>query len=339
MVCKTRSRATESRQAFTLVELLVVIAIIAMLVTLLLPAVQAAREAARRTQCINHLKQIGLAFHNHESAHGFLPTGGWGFRWVGDPDQGAGRNQPGGWAYNILPFVEQQSLYDLGSGGTADVKTQAAVRLMTTPRTEVQCPSRRDAQLYQHNPNTLNGNRPNNPGVNGARVNGDDIAMIVKSDYAANGGNLWKRFHAGPNSLAGIANHSFPEEQPTDKGVVYWGKEITFAKILDGSSKTFAVGEKYIAPDRYTTWSGGGDSLSMYVGNDPETVRWASIDQPLQQDRIGLEDPFAFGGPHPGVVLFTMCDGSVGPQNLSIDLVTLSQLANRADGGSNPLGN
>ena len=106
-------RRRRLERGFTLVELLVVIAIIGVLVALLLPAVQAAREAARRNQCVNHLKQIGVGFLSHESAHGSFPGSGWSPWVVGDPLLGAGRNQPGGWMYQILPFIEQQAVYGM----------------------------------------------------------------------------------------------------------------------------------------------------------------------------------------------------------------------------------
>src|SRR5438067_4283147 len=101
------------RLGFTLVELLVVIAIIGVLVALLLPAVQAAREAARRMHCQNNLKQMGLGWHNHTDVNGHLPTGGWGWGWVGDADQGVGKLQTGSWTFNILPYIEQKTIYDM----------------------------------------------------------------------------------------------------------------------------------------------------------------------------------------------------------------------------------
>ena len=144
-------KTPRNRRGFTLVELLVVIAIIGILIALLLPAVQAAREAARRMQCTNNLKQIGLAALNHEQAHGQYPTGGWGWLWIGDPDRGFDQRQPGGWIFNILPFMEQETLYDMQSGlssSTTPTRTAAAAMMLGVPLANMNCPSRRGAAVY-----------------------------------------------------------------------------------------------------------------------------------------------------------------------------------------------
>lgn len=93
------------RHAFTLVELLVATTIVGILMGLLLPAVQAGREAARRAQCGNNIKQLSLAAIVHENVWRSFPTGGWSKQWLGHPDRGYDSNQPGGWIYNILPFL------------------------------------------------------------------------------------------------------------------------------------------------------------------------------------------------------------------------------------------
>ena len=109
-------RRPAGSRAFTLVELLVVITIIGVVIALLLPAVQAVREAARIGQCQNNLKQLAQGCLNHENATRRFPTNGWGPHWTGDADMGNDWLQPGGWIYNILPYIEQQSLHDMGAG-------------------------------------------------------------------------------------------------------------------------------------------------------------------------------------------------------------------------------
>ena len=128
----TRSRlgiVCHKAAGFSLVELLVAITIIGILIALLLPAVQAARESARRMQCGNNLKQLALAALSHESAFKFFPTGGWNKYWLGHPDRGFDKRQPGGWVYNVLPFIEQQSLHDLGAcSGNVTIQNANATR-------------------------------------------------------------------------------------------------------------------------------------------------------------------------------------------------------------------
>ena len=197
-------------RGFTLVELLVVITIIGILIALLLPAVQAAREAARQSQCKNNLKQIAMACLNHESATKRFPTGGWGFAWTGDADRGTDWRQPGGWIYNILPFLEQQSLHDVGTelGGPADQagspKCNANLQRLSVPMTVLYCPTRRPVTTY--------------PWIGSyGIVNAGQPSVVTRSDYAGNGGDQFTSLeypnYASGHKLRRTAKRGLPQSR------------------------------------------------------------------------------------------------------------------------------
>jgi len=161
------------KRGFTLVEVLVVIAIIGILVALLLPAVEMARESSRRGACANNLRQQAVAARLHEQTHKIFPTGGWGGDWLGDPDGGYGTKQPGGWVYNILSFIEEDNLRQFGRGQAKAAKQEAMTKLMESPVAVFYCPSRRLPSLY--------------PFKGAPLKNATAPAKVAKTDYAING--------------------------------------------------------------------------------------------------------------------------------------------------------
>jgi len=360
---RDRARLSAWTSGFTLVELLVVIAIIGILVALLLPAIQAAREAARRSECQNHVKQLALGCLLHEDTHGFLPSGGWGYSYTGDPDRGYGENQPGSWYYSILTYIEEQSKRDLGAGDTDDNAAwrPASIKLHQSPVTIFHCPSRRPAQLYKA---VLAGMAEQKWLETVAAQEG-----IVKADYAANSGDslyfdswpgngttsLWL-----PSSYDAISNASErrpvkwtdtsnPDSKFFQTGVMYYHSELKLSRITDGLSKTYLLGEKWMNPDHYESTGKNdgvtftlGDNQSAYTGYewDNQRVAWQKDSDDLiethqpKQDRAGLNpyrDP-AFGSAHVGGYNCALCDGSVQTVSYDINYEVHRRLANRLDG-------
>jgi prepilin-type processing-associated H-X9-DG protein len=302
------------------VELLVVITIIGILIALLLPAVQAAREAARRLQCGNHLKQIGLGALNHESAYGHYPTGGWGWYWVGDPDRGFGADQPGGWFYNILPFIEQNAIYLLPRGANEAAKKDGATQMIATPLAGANCPSRRASILY---PNYYND----------VGFNYNLAKMVARGDYAANCGDQGvTEVGSGPATLDAASTYAWPSMKG-HTGISFQRSTVTIAEVTDGTSNTILVGERYLQSDHYVTGQTGGDNDTLYTGYANDLYRSASSLLPPLQDREGYDDNgFQFGSAHAGGCNYVFCDGSMHTLNYSIDPEVFGRLGNRKDG-------
>ena len=298
-------------RGFTLVELLVVIAIIGTLLALLLPAVQSARESARRVACGNNVRQLALGCLQHHDQQGFFPSGGWGWCWTGDPDRGFGRAQPGSWAYSILPSLEQLSLFTMAADGQPDVVTAAQLQQADAaakiPVPTFVCPSRRTAQAY-----------PTPIYVNQGETmrNAATPAAANRSDYKINGGSARITWNTGPSHADGISGAGFINMADAD-GLAAQRSEIRAAHVRDGMSHTYLVGEKYLNPVDYATGLDICDDHSLFAGDDLDPVGWTDVAP--AQDTAGVADFYRFGSAHAGGFMMSMADGSTHTIGYDID--------------------
>ena len=308
------------RAAFTLIELLVVIAIIAILIGLLVPAVQKVREAAARTQCTNNLKQLALACHAYQDVHNGLP-----------PARVA-RDAYATWPVLIMPFIEQANVYklwDIRQGYSSQVPAaqQALIPIFF-------CPSRRDPMLSPAN---------QNGGANGGFTGAcGDYGCCAGSGpsmntYLGNGAMINGHVtNPGRGPQSGVNGIDQPNTNPPKLPLIPILSFNSYTKlqtIRDGTSNTFLLGEKHVR-DGFFGQSGDGDA-AYYSGNSYDTAqRVAGPGYPLAISPLDSHSHHndMFGGPHTGVVVFAFADGSVHDIATSIDVINLGRLANRQDG-------
>lgn len=342
------------RRAFTLVELLVVIAIIGVLVALLLPAIQAAREAARRTQCSNNLKNIGLSLLNYESAMKEFPTGGSGFGdrlecYVENGKPWTGKKQGMSWAFQILPYLEQNAVHN---NGDTDV-------VQSTPIPMYSCPSRRPPTLYEDSrwgagylmdyagaqPATY-ASAVNQTRYDAVRDHGNwdrvdaSFWMTPVNGYGLTVSNgvydgvivrsTWRRNGPHPATLTTCANG--PETGQFVTGVP---DPTRMGQITDGTSNTMVVGEKYVY---YTDYAGGdaGDDRGWVDGWDGDTMR-STLAQPFNDSQISpIRDDakenqtYLFGAAHPAHFHVVFADGSVHSVAYDVNMYVMNSLGTKA---------
>jgi prepilin-type N-terminal cleavage/methylation domain-containing protein len=317
---------------FSLVELLVVIAVIGILLGLLLPAVQQARETGRRSACSNNLRQLSLGMLNYESAQKTLPTGGWGWDWTADPDRSTGSDQPGNWLFAVLPYVEQLSIHQLGRDGKADEWTttqlEGSARRCQLPLPMANCPSRRPSRPF--------GTRFHGGSITPRGSN--TITTTARGDYAACSGDQWAEHAGGPASLAAEKNYPWPDKSTVANGVSFFHSATPIADIPDGTTTTYLLGEKYLNPNHYFNGADPADNEDLYSGFNNDNHRIAFFN-PItgtaltpRQDYPGLTSPLSFGSAHAGSCFMSFCDGSVRTISYTIDPETHRRLANRRDG-------
>ena len=319
------TKNARTRHGFTLIELLVVIAIIAVLIALLLPAVQQAREAARRTQCKNNLKQIGLAMHNYHGVFLTFPSG-----YIAKIPQNTTSSERSLWSWGafILPYLELGPLYETLNVGDVwleqNLATPAGLAALQTPLPAFRCPS--DTGPALNNFDASLSDDPSNPDadwyVRYVTSDGSDRIAIATSNYVM---------------VSNPGNSTTPPVDPTSygpaRGVAFQNSAISISDITDGTSNTLLVGERAWRFNDLTVGAANALGFSAEVCNSSGSANIKSA----QLAAIGISygginysatqrihQTRGFSSTHTGGAHFLFCDGSVHFISENIDYIMIS---------------
>jgi prepilin-type N-terminal cleavage/methylation domain-containing protein len=288
------SHASRQRTGFTLVELLVVIAIIGVLVALLLPAVQSAREAARRSSCANNLKQIGLGLHNYHDSLGSFPTG--------YMDSGVDLQESWGWSALLLPYIEQAPLHDQLGVSRGSLYSQ----LVANP-----------GPVVQHTKTVLKVFIcPSDSGYNGSGLVHNNRSFNGGLGFTAAGQSAVPGTLVALSNYPGVAGHRDVVGRAPNTGVFYGNSHVTFADFTDGTSNTLAVGERNTQRCRSGTWVGtrrptgsGTSGVAVLIGHSQSKLNQPDPPIAWNVDRLGCGE--GFSSLHAGGAQFVAADGAV----------------------------